>query len=318
MPDEKNMNTSTVTATVNELNQSFSIKEGDHHVYFETGDGDIPVMKIQNNQARALISLQGAHLLSWIPNGQEEVIWVSEDATFLPGKSVRGGIPICWPWFGPHEENTAYPAHGFARTVHWQVTEVQSLPTGETQVIYTLATDQLAQNLRQMWPKSTQAEYRLTIGSFLEMDLTTINNSEQNMTIGQALHTYFNIEGVTSTKVLGLEGKDYIDKTDSFKRKTQTGPVTISEETDRVYLETPDDLVLDDQKRKITIKKQGSKSTVIWNPWKEMAEKMGDLGPDGYLKMLCVESANAMDDVIEIKPGGHHSLRVRYEVDNAV
>lgn len=309
------MNTPDITNHIEQLNNAFAFQHGNHRIRFEIGKGSIPVIKIDNDQASAIISLQGAHLLSWVPSGEDEVIWMSDDATFLPGKSVRGGIPICWPWFGPHHENASYPAHGFARTVLWRVTDVQPLSTGETQITFNLDTSELDLNLQQMWPQTTVAEYRLTIGKTLLLALTTFNTSNQSITLGQALHTYFSVDDVRNTSVMGLEGKDYLDKTDGFKRKTQTGPVKITTETDRVYLQAPDDLIIDAQERKITIKKQGSHSTVVWNPWEEVAAKMGDLGPDGHLKMLCVETANAAEDVVEIKPGESHTLRVTYEVE---
>lgn len=310
------MDSSPMTSSnVEQLNQAFSIQDGSNTLRFTMGRGDIPVVEIQNEQARASISLQGAHVLSWVPAGEEDVIWVSEDATFAPAKSLRGGIPICWPWFGPHESNAAFPAHGFARTVLWQVAATQPLATGETQITFRLDPSQLDEKYRSMWPQATVAEYRLTIGRILGMALTTFNHSDAPITIGQALHTYFAVDDVANTTVAGLDGKDYLDKTDGFKRKTQSGPIAIAAEVDRVYLQTPDDVSIDDGKRKIVISKQGSRSTVVWNPWKEAAEKMGDLGEDGYRKMLCVESANAAEDVVSIAPGESHCLRVVYEVE---
>ncbi|MCK4706089.1 MAG: D-hexose-6-phosphate mutarotase, partial [Gammaproteobacteria bacterium] len=292
----------------------FSFANEFHSLIFKIGKGGIPVVEIKNDQSSAAISLQGAHVLSWVPAGEDDVIWLSDEAKFAVGKSVRGGVPICWPWFGPHEENAAYPAHGFARTVLWQVIKTEAISAGETQITFQLDTRQLDDSLQAMWPLPTIAEYRLTIAKTLTMELTTFNHSDQLMNIGQALHTYFKVDDVSCTKVLGLEGKDYLDKTDGFTRKTQVGAVTISEEVDRVYLETADDLIINDNKRKIVITKQGSESTVVWNPWKEIADKMGDLGEDGYLEMLCVESANAMEDTVDIEAGGSYSLRVTYEL----
>ncbi|MDH5436974.1 MAG: hypothetical protein OEX83_09460, partial [Gammaproteobacteria bacterium] len=162
---------------------------------------------------------------------------------------------------------------------------------------------------------ATTAEYRLTIGKTLTLELVTTNNSDQEYTIGQALHTYFKVDDVASTTVQGLDGRDYFDKTDGFSRKTQSGPVTISTEVDRVYVQTPDDVTIDDGKRKITIRKKGSQSTVVWNPWIVVAEKMGDLGKDGYLGMLCVESSNAAEDTVTVKAGESYSLLVNYSVE---
>lgn len=299
---------------VEQLNKEFLLESGGGTLRFNAGKGDIPVAEIQNEQATASISLQGAHVLSWVPAGGGEVIWVSEDAIFALARSLRGGIPVCWPWFGLHESNTDFPAHGFARTVLWQVADTQQLATGETQITFKLEPGLLDDTFQKMWPLATLAEYRVTIGRVLTLELITHNYSDQPVKIGQALHTYFIVDDVSKTTVVGLEGKDYLDKTDGFKRKTQSGPITISAEVDRVYLQTPDDVAIDDGKRRINIKKQGSRSTVVWNPWKVAAEKMGDLGKDGYLKMLCVESANAAEDVVCIGAGESHTLRVVYEI----
>ncbi|MCK5335914.1 MAG: D-hexose-6-phosphate mutarotase [Gammaproteobacteria bacterium] len=306
----------TNTADIEQLNKSFSIQNENTVLYFNPGEGNIPQVEIKNQLASARISLQGAHLLSWIPEGEEDVIWLSEDASFAAGKSVRGGIPICWPWFGAHESNASFPAHGYARTVMWQVTSTEQLATGETQISFKLETNQLDDKYQQMWPQQTLVEYTVTIGNSLMLELTTHNNSDQPITIGQALHTYFNVGDVTNTMVYGLETKVYIDKPDNFKRKKQIGPVEFNAEVDRVYLQTPDDILIKTKERKIIIKKQGSESTVVWNPWKEVAEKMGDLGECGYLEMLCVESANAADDVREVQAGASHKLLVKYEIEN--
>ena len=301
------------------LNNTFSFQNENHSLVFKIGKGDIPLVEIRNEEASATISLQGAHVLSWRPEGEEEVIWLSEEATFASGKSVRGGIPVCWPWFGAHETNASYPAHGFARTVLWQVTNTQQLSSGETQITFTLNTTQLAaselnKSIQQMWPNATVAEYQITLAKTLKLELTTFNHSDHSITIGQALHTYFKVNDVSNTFVTGLQNKDYLDKTEAFKRKTQTGPITFNTEVDRVYLKTADDILIDDNQRKIMIKKQGSQTTVVWNPWKDVAERMGDLGQDGYLKMLCVESANAADDTIKINPGESHTLFTSYEL----
>ena len=300
--------------TIENLNQHFSLEDGNTQLTFKIGAGDIPVVEVKNELASAVISLQGAHVLSWIPTGEKDVIWLSEDATFAIGKSVRGGVPICWPWFGAHETNTDFPAHGFARTVVWTVIATQQLDTGETQVTFKLDTQELEEHQQNMWPQATIAEYKITIGKKLNLELFTSNNSEQAITIGQALHTYFNVDDVRNTSLSGLDGKDYLDKTASFNRFIQVGNVCIDKEVDRIYLNTPDTLVIDDAKRKIIISKQGSLSSVVWNPWEEVANKMGDLGQDGYLKMLCVESANAAEDTVSIQPNKIHTLHVTYEI----
>lgn len=297
---------------ISQLNDAFSSHQGNYSLHFKAGAGNIPVVDIENDQANATISLQGAQVLSWTPAGEGEVIWLSADASFAPGKSVRGGIPICWPWFGAHATDASYPAHGFARTSLWQVVDAQPLASGETQITFRLDTRQLDEKIQTMWPLATVAEFCLTIGKTLKMTLTTFNHSDEAITIGQALHTYFAIDDIRRTAVYGLEGRDYLDKTDAFIRKTQGGPVVIDAEVDRVYLQTADDIIIDDEKRKIVITKKGSQSTVVWNPWQAVAQKMGDLGEEGYLKMLCVESANAAEDTVTINAGEAYTLMVTY------
>jgi len=293
-----------------QLNEVFALE---NILSFKTGEADIPLIEVKNQLATATISLQGAHILSWLPAGEEEVIWVSEAAKFAPGKSVRGGIPVCWPWFGAHDSNSEFPAHGFARTVNWQVLKTETIDDGSTRISFT--TRPTADN-QHMWPADTTVEYKVTIGKKLEMELITHNKGNQAITIGQALHTYFKVGDVSKTLIHGLDETDYLDKLEDFKRKLQTGPVIIQAEVDRIYLDTLNDCVIEDRqlKRNIVIIKCGSHSTVVWNPWLETANKMGDLGDEGYKKMLCVESCNAADDVVTIEAGKAHHLWVQYEV----
>jgi len=300
-------------SSVESLNALFALTETDNTLIFKNGRGDIPVIEIKNCYASATISLQGAHLLSWIPAGEEEVIWLSEHASFATGKSVRGGVPICWPWFGAHVSNEAFPAHGFARTTLWQVLSTEALIDGGTCICFSMMPEG---DNADMWPADTTVQFQLTIGKKLQLELLTHNNGSQAITISQALHTYFNVADVSNLLLHGLDDTDYLDKPDSFKRKHQKGAINIEQEVDRIYLDTASDCVIEDKvlKRNITIRKSGSHSTVVWNPWQEVAQKMGDLGEQGYKHMLCVESCNAADDAVVIAPGKSHTLWVQYEV----
>jgi glucose-6-phosphate 1-epimerase len=300
------------------LNDKFSLNSDKNQLRIIEGKGGIPFIEIFNQHASALISLQGAHLLSWVPKDEKEVIWLSDDAVFAQGKSVRGGIPICWPWFGKHKsgnDQTAsnFPAHGFARTTDWQILCTEALENGNTRISFT-TTPQTA--TAAMWPADTTVQYTIDIGIKLELELITHNNGAQPVTIGQALHTYFRVGDIAKTRLHGLDDTDYLDKPDNFKRKVQYGPVLFEQETDRIYLNTASDCVIEDRtlNRNIVIIKCGSHSTVVWNPWQEVADKMGDLGKEGYKNMLCVESANAADDVVTIQPGEAHTLWVQYGV----
>ncbi len=298
---------------IKNLNQKFSLDNVGNWLQIKNGKGNLPLVEIHNQHASVLISLQGAHLLSWIPAGEEDAIWLSEDATFTAGKSVRGGIPVCWPWFGAHETNADYPAHGFARTTNWQIVSTEALLDGNTRIVFTT---QPQAETEAMWPPETSVQLQFNIGKKLELELITHNNGNHPITISQALHTYFKVGDVSKILLHGLDDTDYLDKPDGFKRKVQHGPITINEEVDRIYLNADSDCVIEDPslKRNIVIIKCGSHSTVVWNPWQEVAEKMGDLGHQGYKKMLCVESSNAADDAVVIQPKKAHHLWVQYEV----
>jgi D-hexose-6-phosphate mutarotase len=275
---------------------------------------------IDNAGGTATLCLQGAHLTTWRPKSQAEpVVWLSPVAKYAVGKSIRGGAPVCWPWFGPHATESSFPGHGFARTVPWQVTGSKALDGGETQIRLLLAQNDAT---RAQWPKATRLELTATVGASLRIDLTTTNLDTEDIVIGEALHTYFHIGDIGNIQVLGLEGCGYIDKVDGGARKVQQGAVTCAGEVDRVYVNTAADCIIvdPDLKRRIRIAKSGSSSTVVWTPWTEKAEKMGDFGPGranqgGWREMVCVESANAVDNLVTVPAGDSHTLTVVYSAE---
>ena len=277
-------------------------------VDFVEGQNGFELVEVKNSAGSATIALQGAQLLSWTPAGEKPVVWLSKNAKYMQGKSVRGGIPICWPWFGPHPEESSYPAHGFARNLVWEVGGTKSL-TDATQVVLRLVPNEAS------WPYPSELECRIKVGQTLEMELITRNTGLEPFTLGCALHTYFEVGDVRKIEILGLEEAAYIDKVNGGKNR-QSGPVTVNSEVDRIYLDTASDCLIRDPiyNRVIRVEKEGSRSTVVWNPWVDKADKMGDLGDDGYLNMLCVESCNAADDVAIVPPGKSHRLSVRYSV----
>ncbi|MEK7207833.1 MAG: D-hexose-6-phosphate mutarotase [Pseudomonadota bacterium] len=293
------------------LNARFGVSG---QVVFKQGPGGLAVVEVANSQGTATIALQGAHVMTWAPRGAQPVIWLSRAAKFAPGKSIRGGAPICWPWFGPHATESSYPGHGFARTVPWEVIEARACANGATYLVLRLVPSDAT---RAQWPQATPVEARITVGRTLEIDLVTRNEGTAPVTIGDALHTYFEVSDVRKTAIHGLGGCPYLDKVDGGKRKSQTGPVTIGAEVDRVYLDSTADCLIDDPGlgRRIRVHKRGSRSTVVWNPWIDKAAKMGDFGNHGYLNMVCVESTNAADDVVTLAPGGEHHLDVTYSVE---
>jgi glucose-6-phosphate 1-epimerase len=283
-------------------------------VAFARGPNGLPVVAVSNALGTARIALSGAQLLSWAPHSGERVVWLSPRARFAPGQAVRGGVPVCWPWFGPHPRESAWPAHGFARTAPWEVIEAAALEDGSSRLGFRLMPNPARQ---AQWPFATPLEIRHTVGAALEIELRTRNESAAPVVIGEALHTYFDVSDVRGIRIEGLDGCEYLDKTDKEKRQSQQGPVVFAGETDRVYLNTAADCLIEDPglNRRIRIEKRGSASTVIWNPGQEKAARLGDLGEDGYLRMVCVESANVLDNVITLAPGEEHRLWVRYTVE---
>jgi len=282
-------------------------------VTFSGGKGDMPVVTIRNELAQASIALQGAHVLGFCAAGQEPLIWMSDDATFAPGKSLRGGVPICWPWFGPHASDASLPGHGPARTVDWQPVAVHANDDGSTQLSFEMVqTDKV----RLQCGQSLLVQLHVTVGNGLRLELETTNLGAEPFTLGEAFHTYFNVGDVRQARIEGLNGCKYIDKVDGGKIKLQQGAVGIDAETDRIYLATGNKCRIIDPAmgRSIEICCEGSDSVVIWNPWIETAAKMGDLGEDGYLKMLCVETTNAADDVVQLAAGATHRLVAHYSI----
>ncbi|WP_018078274.1 dihydroxy-acid dehydratase [Thiobacillus denitrificans] len=286
---------------------------------FRVGAGGLTYADIDNHGGRATLCLQGAHVVSFRPKSQAEpVVWVSDAAKFAAGKSIRGGAPVCWPWFGAHASEASYPAHGFARTVDWKVTGSRKRNDARTEITLQLVD---THQTRSQWPHSSRLTLTVVVGDKLEMRLATTNTGDAPLQVGEALHTYFHVSDIGAVQVTGLEGSDYHDKVDNFARKQQRGAIAFGGEVDRVYVDTPADCVIVDPglKRRIRIAKTGSLSTVVWTPWTEKAEKMGDMGTGktgaGWREMVCVESANAMDNVVTVAPGETHTLAVTYSVE---
>jgi D-hexose-6-phosphate mutarotase len=262
-----------------------------------------------------VIALQGAHIMTFQPYGSEPVIWLSPVAKLVKGKSIRGGVPICWPWFGAHSSNSTFPSHGFARTALWQVVGSHALEDGSMQIAFELPESSIPPD---QWPHPCQARLIATIGKTLMVELTTENTGNKPFQIGEALHTYFTISDVDALRITGMEGCIYLDKVGTAETRKQQGAIEIASEVDRIYIDTEADCLIEDAgfKRRIRIAKSGSKSNIVWNPWIEKSAKMGDFGSDtGYRGMVCVESANAASNQVTLQPSETHSLRVVYSTE---
>ena len=296
------------------LNTQFGIKGQLNFIEDASG---LVVAKIDNALGSASLCLQGAHLMTWQPVSQSvPVVWLSRDAKLAAGKSIRGGAPVCWPWFGAHSIESAFPGHGFARTVPWRVIESDTEPNGATRLSLRLVA---SDKTRMQWPHECNVDLTVIVGETLRMEMITENTGSTDFVIGEALHTYFQIGDISATRVSGLEGCEYWDKVGGSNLRTQDGAISFSGETDRVYINTTAACVIHDDKlkRRIHVAKSGSASTVVWTPWTEKADKMGDMGqPDGWREMVCVESANALDNLVNVAAGTRHTLIVEYSAES--
>ncbi|MDX8379657.1 MAG: D-hexose-6-phosphate mutarotase [Gallionella sp.] len=299
---------------ISALNTPFSIKG---HLTFNADASGLVIAQINNTLGSATLCLQGAHLMSWQPKSQSlPVVWLSRDAKLAAGKSIRGGAPVCWPWFGAHATESAFPGHGFARTLAWQVIESGTEPSGATRLTLRLQT---SDKTRAQWSHDCNLDLTVIVGETLRMEMTTENTGSTDFVISEALHTYLRIGDISAVRVTGLENSEYWDKVGGSNLRHQDGAIRFANETDRVYINTDAECVIEDEKlkRRIHIRKSGSLSTVVWTPWEEKANKMGDMGqPDGWREMVCVESANAFDNGLKIAAGTRHTLIVEYHAES--
>lgn len=299
--------------TIEQLNAAFAI-EG--QVQFVEGKGGFPIINIKNAYAEATVSVYAGQILSFKPNHTEhDVLFVSDNAHFQSGKAIKGGTPICWPWFGPDPEGLGRPSHGFVRNRSWTILNIATLDSGETHIVLGVSdTD----DTRALYAHRFQLRIEMVIGKTLTLSLITENQSNSAMPITQALHTYFTVGDITKTVVEGLEGTQYLDKTSTKENiVTQQGEVSVDAEVDRIYLDTPTTLAIrDDQlNRRIRITSSGSNSTVVWNPWKVISMQMADLTDEAYQSFICVETTNAASDVVNIPAGESHTLQAVYTVE---
>lgn len=280
------------------------------------GPGDLPFLQVRNAHAEAVVSLYGAQVLSYRPVGAvADVLFLSERASFGAGKAIRGGVPVCWPWFGPDPQGLGRPNHGFARTRLWSVLNTDATPAGETQVTLGLRD---TPDTRALWPHAFELTLQITVGTTLRLALTTRNTGDAPFQITQALHSYFAVGDIARTAVTGLEGCSYIDNATGAGGavKRQTGAVHIAAEVDRIYTGVPAALTIVDDalQRRTRLSAQGSRTAVMWNPWISIAAGMTDLKDDAYLRFVCVETANAADEVVTVPPGGEHGMAVEVSV----
>jgi glucose-6-phosphate 1-epimerase len=276
------------------------------------GPGGLAVARVFAPTGTAEVYLRGAHVSAWTPAGGTPVIWMSEQSEYASGVPLRGGVPICFPWFAAHPTDADAPSHGFARLADWQLVEAREA-ADDVVLVFTLSDSDATR--ASAWPHRFEARYTVTVGAELSLSLTVTNRDTETVTFEEALHTYLAVADIRQTAVAGLEGVPFTDRL-AGPRPAEAEPVRFGAETDRIYSGTEATTTVADAStgRVITITKRGSASTVVWNPWIDKAAAMGDFGDDEYTGMVCVETCNIRADAINLEPGASHEMGVRYTV----
>jgi len=301
--------------SIESLNQRFS----NPHVRFHQREA-LVMVDIENDHGKATLSTFGATLLSYRPQGGEDLLWVSETALYDGKKPVRGGVPVCWPWFGAYDARAlgADPSdehkkgHGIARYALWDVESVETVDEA-TQVVFVLTPDD---EIRKAWPLDFILRLKVTLGQVLEMTLVGENLSDRDWQVSEAFHTYFSVADAEGLVVRGLDGTSRVDKLADGARGVQSGEVCMSTPMEQVFFDNGGPMVIVDRGngREIVIERENSASTVLWNPGPEGVKGFADMPDDQYRKTVCVEVANALDDAYGLKAGASHSMSMRLSV----
>ncbi|MFQ2314050.1 D-hexose-6-phosphate mutarotase [Aeromonas dhakensis] len=263
-----------------------------------------PLLTIDNGYARAEISLFGAHVLSYQRHDEPASIWLSDKAVLDGSKPIRGGIPLCWPWFGPAPARvgSGKPSHGFARTSLWTLDGVSD--HGDGTLVHLSLCDNEA--TRQLWPHAFELELDVLVGKELALVLTTRNTGKEPLVYSGALHTYLQISSPEAVSVSGL-GEPYADKL-TGQNGQQQGALTLNGPLDRVYWQPDAQVCIQDGERETRVVSGNHDSVVVWTPWLEGASAMADMSDDGYRTMLCVEAAIANEAGVTVAPDEEHSF----------
>ncbi|MGD0016937.1 MAG: D-hexose-6-phosphate mutarotase [Verrucomicrobiia bacterium] len=290
-------------------------------VRIEAGQGGLRRVVVGGKLAEAKIYMLGAHVTHFQPHGQKPLLFMSGKSLFEPGKAIRGGVPICFPWFGARQDGQPGPIHGFARVQEWELTGAETASDGTVGLGFRLVSNEAT---RKEWDGDFEMNYRVKIGTALGMELQVRNTSSKPIRIEEALHTYLAVSDVRQISIEGLAGTTYSDRVGPSPRQsgsvhaggtphTETegaAPIRITAETDRIYMNTRSTCVVHDPgwKRRLVVEKTGSDATVVWNPWIAKAKAMPDFGDDEWPAMLCIETCNARDNAVTIAPGQSHTM----------
>jgi glucose-6-phosphate 1-epimerase len=277
-------------------------------VRMDAGRGGLQRVLVETALAEAEIYLHGAHVTHFQPRGEKPVLFMSEKSTFESGKPIRGGVPICFPWFGARQDGGTGPAHGFARLTEWELVSAGEKKDGEVALGFRFVSSAAT---RELWNGDFELTYAVVIGKSLTLGLWVRNTSDQEMRIEEALHTYLAVSDVKKVSIEGLAGVTYSDRVGTPHTETEgSKPIRITAETDRIYLNTKSTCVVDDPGwgRRLLVEKAGSKTTVVWNPWIAKAKALPDFGDEEWPSMLCIETCNVREFGVTLAPGESHTM----------
>ncbi|MEI6140715.1 MAG: D-hexose-6-phosphate mutarotase [Mariniphaga sp.] len=290
---------------IKKLSDRFGI-EGE--LIFTKSENGFIYVDVANKFATSTICLYGAHVTSFKPKNSQDILWVSPESSFEIGKPIRGGIPVCFPWFGPHKSDPKKPQHGFGRLMVWDVVDTGTKQDGETFVELQLCS---SDETKFFTPQDFCATINIVIGAKLEISLQVTNRSNENFDYSCALHTYYNVSDIEDITITGLQGAHYhsqlIAEPNDFVQESAT--IEIHQAETRHYHNTESPCTIDDPNfgRRISVAKAGSKITTVWNPWAVTCAQISDLPNDGYKTFVCIEAVNAFDSVISLLPGQSHT-----------
>ncbi|OQA88844.1 MAG: putative glucose-6-phosphate 1-epimerase [Lentisphaerae bacterium ADurb.Bin242] len=283
------MNTQELALALNEEFHSESVTFG------FWGNSSLPAAFISNPFCTGAVSPYGAHVLSYVPAGKKDLLMMSAESPLEEPNGIRGGVPICWPWFGPDPK----PAHGTARIQYWKLTGVKQEADGSDTLTFRLSVTE---------PHRLDVFYEVNFGAKLTMKLTTVNKGSTVFSLTDAIHTYFRVGEIEKTTISGLGGSQVENRVNSPAGicPDQFG---FESETDNIYHSSSAVTITDNAwNRQILVEKSGSKTTVVWNPWIEKSKKLTGFGDEEYHIMVCVEAANCSTDRIELGSGESHTL----------
>lgn len=278
------------------------------------GNGGLLKVCVSTAHAEGEIYLHGAHVTSWKPAGCGETLFVSSESRWEDSRAIRGGIPICFPWFGVKADDANAPTHGFVRTKAWQIESITQVGDAVRVTMFTESNE----DTKRWWPAEFRAVYRATFASELTLELEVTNHGQAPVRFEEALHAYHRVGDIERAQVQGLDGVCYLDKTDANQEKKQQGEIAIVSETDRVYLDTSGPIEVSDFAlgRRTRITKENSRTTVVWNPWIEKARSLPDFLDDEWKRMVCIETSNVSRYSVALAPRQRHTIKAVMRVDN--